>query len=269
MPTGNAIIDRSIQAHGGEERFRRVAELDMTWTFRGLMFKLRRREGQLHDLTARLHTGAPRVEIGDYPAPGARATFTPARVTIERVAGPSSSLDEPRRAFDSLRTLAWWTELEMLYFAGYVLWNYAQLPFLLLQPGITLRDAGTTRVGGETWDKVEVTFPAGFPTHSTRQVLYIGPDGLLRRHDYAVGIMRNVARGARFVDAYQTVDGLTFPSQTTIKLGIRGETYAPWLTLGVVEMRDLVLVEAPVAAQAAVPFAAPAAAPEELAVSGA
>jgi hypothetical protein len=44
------------------------------------------------------------------------------------------------------------------------------------------------------------------------------------------------------VDAYQAVDGLTLPSRTTIKLGLRGERYARGLTLGVVELRDLHLL---------------------------
>ena len=65
MPTGNRIVDRAIEAHGGEARWRQVSTLRLTWTFRGLMFKLRLREAQLRRLQARINTREPRVEAQD------------------------------------------------------------------------------------------------------------------------------------------------------------------------------------------------------------
>lgn len=244
MPTGNAIVDRAIAAHGGEDRFRQVGALDLTWTFRGTMFKVRLREGQLRGLRARIHTGEPRVTITGYPRPEASALFTPARVQIDTPGVPVSFLNDPRRAFGSPRTIVWWTDLEMLYFAGYVLWNYAQLPFLLLQPGLEFQGAGTTTRAGEVWDKVEVVFPDGVPTHSPRQTFYFGPDGLLRRHDYCVGVLSRLARGARYIHAYQDVGGLKLASRIEIKLGAWGESQVPWPSLGFVDLDDVTLVPA-------------------------
>lgn len=243
MPTGNAVIDRAIAAHGGEDRFREVTALDLTWTFRGAMFKARLRERQLHRLHARIETRAARVVVDGFPEPGAVATFTPERVTIERPGRPLVAVDAPRDTFRSLRALARWTDAQMLYFAGYVLWNYAQLPFLLLQPGLTFRDAGTSRQRGETWDKVTVAFPPVMPTHSPVQTVYVGPDGLLRRHDYHVAVMSRLARGARLITGYQQVGGLTLPSRIRIKLGGPGESSMPWPSLGWVDLDDLALIE--------------------------
>jgi len=47
MPTGNAVVDRAIEAHGGESTWRAVQTVATNWTFRGAMFKLRLRESQL------------------------------------------------------------------------------------------------------------------------------------------------------------------------------------------------------------------------------
>lgn len=235
MPTGNRTVDQAIEAHGGEARWREVSAIDTSWTFHGTMFKIRLREAQLKDLHARISTTEPRVVVDPFAGRSATGTFTPTRLELVEQDGRMTSLENPRDAFKRPRTIVWWNDLEMLYFAGYVLWNYAQLPFLLLKPGLVIEDAGTTRKQGETWTKVRVTFPATLPTHSPRQTFYFGPDGLLRRHDYHVGILSRLARGARYIHANQVIDGLTLPSRIEIKLGLVGESYAPFPALGWVE----------------------------------
>jgi len=212
--------------------------LHATWTFRGTMFKLRFWESRLRRLRARISTREPRVEIEPFPAAGSSALLTSGTAEIgER------KLLNPRRSFDSLRSLLWWNQFEMLYFSGYVLWNYAQLPFLLLQPGLVLSDAGqTTSATNEKWDKVQVDFPADFPTHSPRQTFYFGPDGTLRRHDYYVAIMSRFARGARFIHSYHQVDGFKLPARIEMRLGTWGEHYLPLLSLGFVDFDELSLV---------------------------
>jgi hypothetical protein len=237
MPTGNRVVDRALEAHGTEARFSRLAALHTTWTFRGMMFKLRLREASLRRLRATISTREPRVEVSPFPGPEGRGVFLPNRVEVQ---GPRARvLDAPRDAFRSPRSLLWWNDVEMLYFAGYVLWNYAQLPFLLLQPGLTLTDAGSTTLAGERCDKVVVDFPTGFPTHSPRQTFYFSSEhGLLRRHDYWVGIMSRLAKGARYIHAYQQVDGLTLPSRIEMRLGTFGDGYLPLLSLGFVDFDD-------------------------------
>jgi len=237
MPTGNRVVDQAIEAHGGEARWRALSSLHTTWTFRGMMFKLRLREASLRRLRAKLSTREPRVELEPFPQKGSSAVFTPQRVEIDS----TRQLDDPRASFRSLRSLLWWNDFEMLYFAGYVLWNYAQLPFLLLQPGLAFTDAGVTTLAGERCEKVVVDFPEAFPTHSPRQTFYFGADGTLRRHDYWVGIMSRFARGARYVHRYHEVDGFKVPARIEMKLGTWGERYLPLLSLGFVDFDDVSL----------------------------
>jgi hypothetical protein len=231
MPTGNIVVDRAIEAHGGETRWRQLTALKLTWTFRGTMFKMRLRENELRNLSARISTREQRVEITPFAGKEAKGVFTPGRVELG-----GQSLDAPRTAFKNLRTVFWWKDLEALYFSGYVLWNYAQLPFVLLTPGIVFEDLGTTTRNGETWNKVGATFPEQIATHSPKQVFYFGPDGLVRRHDYYVEIMSKLARGARYVHTNQQVDGFTLPQRIEIKLGLAGESYAPFPALGHVDL---------------------------------
>jgi len=241
MPTGNDVVDRALEAHGGEARWKALSTLTTQWTFRGMMFKMRMREAQLKNLTASISTREPRVVIHPYPKPGMQAVFTPQHLQVSDEKGVISSREHPRSTFGGLRTVVWWDDLEMLYFAGYVLWNYPQLPFLLLQPGLTLEDAGTSKQGQETWNKVKVTFPSEMPTHSPVQTFYFGPDGLLRRHDYCVAIMSPLARGARYIHSYQDVDGFKLPQRIEMKLGMWGESYAPFPSLGYVDLDNMKL----------------------------
>ncbi len=238
MPTGNAVVDRALEAHGGESRWLRFHALTTTWTFRGAMFKLRLRENELRQLGGRISTKEQRVEVTPFAGADATGVFTPARVELRKASGEVTGLDAPRATFSNLRTLAWWTDLEALYFSGYVLSNYAQLPFALLWPGLTFKDLGHTHKNGERWEKVGVTFPPEIATHSPEQIFYFGPDGLLRRHDYYVEIMSKLARGARYIPTTQVVEGVTLPSRIEIRLGLWGESYAPFPSLGFVDFDD-------------------------------
>lgn len=231
------MVDAAIEAHGGEARWKQVSALGLTWTFRGMMFKLRLRERSLRRLHATISTRDPKVEVTPFPHGGSSGRFLGADVELST----GARLPNARTSFDSVRSLFWWNDFEMLYFAGYVLWNYAQLPFLLLQPGIELRDAGETTFKGERWKKVSATFPSHFPTHSPTQTFFFGPDGRLRRHDYFVGIMSPLAKGARFIHAYHEVGGLLLPARIEMRLGTWGERFLPLLSLGFVDFDDLTL----------------------------
>jgi hypothetical protein len=232
------VVDAAIEAHGGEKRWNELSKLHTTWTFRGMMFKLRLRERQLHQVKASISTRTPRVEVTPFPSPERTAVFDGGAIELQSKGQALARVEDGRASFSSLRTMAWWNDFEMLYFAGYVLWNYAQLPFLLLKPGLTFSDAGVTHRHGEPWKKVIVDFPTGFPTHSPRQTFYFGPDGTLRRHDYWVGIMNKLARGARYIHASKKVDGFLLPTRIEMKLGLWGEATVPLVSLGFVDLDD-------------------------------
>jgi hypothetical protein len=65
------------------------------------------------------------------------------------------------------------------------MWNYLTTPFLLTYPAS--RPARSAwQEDGETWRRLNVTFPTRIITHSSEQVFYFGADGLLRRLNYSL-----------------------------------------------------------------------------------
>jgi hypothetical protein len=48
---------------------------------------------------------------------------------------------------------------------------------------------GTLGENGEEWRRLHVVWPSYLATHSSEQTLYVGSDGLFRRHDYDVEII--------------------------------------------------------------------------------
>ena len=87
--------------------------------------------------------------------------FEGSEVRIESVDGlVLCRRSEPRLAFRDFRHKVWWDALDLLYFAGYAMWTYICVPFVLFDPAYELRQDGTWDEGGETWRKLHVRFPS-------------------------------------------------------------------------------------------------------------
>jgi hypothetical protein len=65
-----------------------------------------------------------------------------------------------------------------------------------------LRDPARRAEDGEVWRRLKVRFPDGIASHTREQVSYLGPDGLLRRHDYAVDALGGT-KGAHYIGDYR------------------------------------------------------------------
>jgi hypothetical protein len=75
--------------------------------------------------------------------------------------------------------------------------------------------AGELGEDGETWRRLRIEFPGYIAAHSPVQTLYIGPDNLLRRHDYSVDIVGGTAT-AHYTADYRTFDGFGFPTRRRV-----------------------------------------------------
>jgi hypothetical protein len=60
-----------------------------------------------------------------------------------------------------------------------------------------------------------VVWPSYLATHSTEQTLYVGADGLFRRHDYDVEIAGGSA-AAHYISDYSEVAGIMVPTSHRI-----------------------------------------------------
>ncbi|WP_333893362.1 hypothetical protein [Mycolicibacterium gadium] len=123
-----------------------------------------------------------------------------------------AELRRPEASFerDDLNTP--WNPLQRAYFNGYALWTYLTSPFLLALPGFTVRELDPIEDDGRTLTGLQVTFPAGFVSHSTLQEFYFGPDLLLARHDYRVEIAGSFS-AIQYISDFVDVDGIIMPTK--------------------------------------------------------
>jgi hypothetical protein len=202
------LLDRALAAHGGLERWEQATEVRATVHGSGLLFLARGQRDPGGSFVARAHE--PHVVAERFDRPGWRGISTPDRVRIETLDG--ALVDEradPRAAFrHSLRRQLRWDDLDLLYFAGYAMWNYLTAPFLLARPGVQTRQLDDHRLA--------VMFPFGIPTHSREQVFHFGDDGLLQRLDYTADVVGPYAKAAHLCFDHAVVDGITMPTRRRV-----------------------------------------------------
>jgi hypothetical protein len=114
------------------------------------------------------------------------------------------SRDGPRAAFAGHVNETSWDLFHAAYFCGYALWTYLTQPFLYAYPGFVTEEIAPWGENEETWRRLKVVFPDNVASHSRGQITYFGPDGLMRRHDYAVDVL-GFATGAHYIHDYQQV----------------------------------------------------------------
>ena len=163
-PEAIALVERSIAAHGGLERWRSA---------RSIRLPFRCGSGWLLAVKGFLHTFPPPREIEifpqesvtvfhEYPKEGQRCRYFDGSVRIESSDGQqlfAESLDH-RRTFQGLSKLRRWSPLDAAYFFGYALWHYHVVPFTL---GMA-RLHGVLRRRGVAHG-VDVSFAEGVHTH--------------------------------------------------------------------------------------------------------
>ena len=211
------LIEPILDAHGGRSLWERSREIRADVSAGGLAFRSRFTGRALRSFEARVSTREPKSRLAPYPTPGLTGHFLPGRVEIRTDGGDVvAARDDPRAAFRSPRHLVWWDDLDTLYFAGYAIWNYLTVPFLLASPGFSLRDAGTWGEDGNTWRKVDVSFPPGTPTHSRDQTFYFDDSWRLRRLDYTAAPFGSWAKAAHYCDRHRRFDGLLVPTRRRV-----------------------------------------------------
>jgi hypothetical protein len=228
----DALLEEAIAAHGGAERWAGVDEVRLEVRSGGfaLASKLKRRI--VSHYRAEISTGEPHVVVHPFTAPGMRGVFTPESVRIEDAGGEVVSERRDARAkFPGGRRALWWDDLDILYFAGYAMWGYANAPFLFAREGFAAREIEPWEEDGETWRRLAVTFPPDVPAHSREQVFYFDERGMLRRNDYTAEPFGRWARGAHYSHDHRTFDGIAFPTRRRVYPRLPSNRPAPWPTL--------------------------------------
>lgn len=232
-----SLLEKSIAAHGGRARWAEVMAIDFDLSSAGLAFSLHFQGDALLNVRARVFPHDRRVELRNYGEPGGLGVWTPEQVWLEdRRGGRLAERQAPRDEFRRWSKQFRWDRLDMLYFAGYALWNYLSFPFLLASPGVELLGAHPESGGG--W-RLTARFGGGVPTHSAVQSFYLDAHGLLSRHDYTADVIGSWAAAANFCQASTIVDGLRFYTRRQVfpRLGVGRVLPLPILVW--IEMDDM------------------------------
>lgn len=197
------LFEKVIEAHGGRHRWQTLESIEASFSSGGLAFTLHMQPLALKGLRLSMQPHARRVVLHDFCYPGWSGVWSPDRVQILDAAGNLvSERGHPRQSFSRFSRQVRWDKLDILYFAGYALWNYLGFPFILESPGVSILKAEAGRL--------VTRFDAEIPTHSAQQVFHIDDSALLTRHDYTADVIGSWANAANFCRDSEVVDGLRF-----------------------------------------------------------
>jgi hypothetical protein len=209
----NALLQQVLEAHGGLDRWKRLARVDATIVSGGGFFALKGllQDAEPRQMTAWLHE--ERSSIMPFGAPDQRSVFTPDRIAVEKLDGTVlAERYAPKDSFAGHQMHTPWDPLHRAYFNGEAVWTYLTSPFILAMDGVSVEEITPWEEGEARWRVLRARFPGSVETHSLSQDFYFDEAFLLRRHDYQV----NIAGGfpaAQLVSNHVRVDGVVVPTR--------------------------------------------------------
>jgi hypothetical protein len=202
------LLETVIEAHGGLQRWAQLDAISVRDINGGGLWGLKGQGGVIDDVFVRASLHEERESHHPFGGTGRRSVFTPQRVAVETTAGDViEALERPRSSFAGHTLETPWTALQLAYFAGTAMWTYLTQPFTFALPGFQTTELTPWQEAGEEWRRLRVVWPSCLATHSNEQTLYVGDDGLFRRHDYDVEIAGNNP-AAHYISDYTRVAGI-------------------------------------------------------------
>ena len=210
----NKLAKQAIDAHGGLESWSRFTTLSSHLIQGGVLWATKGKPGVLADVTVTVDLRDEKSSHWPFGSPDRRSRFEPQRVALEDANGTVlEELLQPRSSFKGHATV--WSDLQLAYFAGYAMWTYLNIPFLLARPGVESEEVEPWQESGETWRRLKVRFPADIATHSAEQTLYFDRQGLLKRQDYNVEI-DGTTGAAHYAYDHKVISGIVFPTKRRV-----------------------------------------------------
>jgi hypothetical protein len=209
------LLDIAVEAHGGLDRWNAVSAVEIEVSITGAIWYVKSQPNVLENIVMVADTRRERV-ITSFVALDKRTIFEPDRVVIESGNGtPAQVREDPEQSFEGQTLETPWDAVHVAYFSGEALWTYLNTPFLYTQDRFASEEISPIEVDGETWRRLQVTFPDEVRSHTRQQNFCFGPDGLLRRHDYTVDVLGG-GTGLNYASEYREVDGLMFPTKRRV-----------------------------------------------------
>src|SRR4051812_6789713 len=207
-----ALLELALAGHGGLERFARASEVAVDMHGAGLVVRAKRFGWVPGDVRVTIATDRQRTVVSPYPQRGRRGVFEGDTVRVEAEDGTVlAERANPRPRLSSPRGLAYWDNLDFLYFMGYAMWGYLASPFVFAWPGFATREIEPAEQDGRRLRRLAVTYPEGFHAHCREQVFSFDDGGLLWRNDYTAEVFGSFAKSAHLCSAHRDFGGLVIP----------------------------------------------------------
>ena len=213
------LLSEVVAAHGGLDRWAAVRRLSLHVRVGGNVLALRLQSPRIRSLSVSVETQRIHATLDPFPRPGLIGHFNRQHVRIETrdEARIVAQRDLQRSADGKVMRRLVWDDLDLLYFLGYALWNYAVTPFVFLWTGFECREGAPLRESnGTVLRSLDVIYPHAFPAHSRNQRFYFDDAGLLRRIEYSAEVFGDWARAVHECDSHRAFDGLVIPRHRVV-----------------------------------------------------
>ena len=237
------LQDIAIAAHGDIERWRSYDRLTARVINGGALWEIKGQGDVLGHYTASIELHRQFASHTPFGGEGLRSHFTPERVAVETTEGVVvQERINPRGAFAGHVLDTPWDRLHAAYFTGYAMWNYLTEPFSFTEPGFEFAELEPWQEDGETWRRLQVTFPEHLVTHTRVQTYYIDDRGLIRRHDYHPDVLGPSDRdSAHYSWDHKEFDGFVFPTKRSVHLTDENGRKVPEPVVVSIELDDIAL----------------------------
>lgn len=239
MKAMNSLVQLTLDAHGGLERWRQFAHVTAHLRTGGILWDLKHQRDVVGDVNVRVALHREWASHSPFGEPTWRTSFEPHRVAIETTDG--RIIEErvaPRDSFAGHGLDTPWDRMHLAYFVGYAMWTYLTTPFLFTMDGVETREVEPWHENGEQWRRLKATFAPHIATHGIIQTFYFGSDGLLRRHDYDADVLGG-SRVAHYVHDYRQFSGLLVPTRRTVHGRRPDGTSAPDPLIVAIDLSDV------------------------------
>jgi hypothetical protein len=210
------LLDLAVDAHGGRRRWEEISRFRVVASISGTIWAMKGKPGLLDNVVLEGETTGQRLKISPFPQAGRSATWEPGRETIE--ADDGVVVDErrdPATSFAGHTRQTPWDDFHVVYFASEANWNYFVAPFIFTRSDFITFEIQPWHEDGQVWRSLRVTYPHDIVAHCRQQTYYFDETGLLRRLDYAVGILGS-GPAVHYPSEYREFDGIMVPTRRRV-----------------------------------------------------
>lgn len=214
------LVDFVVEKHGGAELWDGATTASARVHVHGVFWPYKGQADLLGVETVTADLTRQRISMSPY-GEGRTLTFDASEDLVTITDADGTVVDElanPRASMAGYQGDTQWSPTQMGYFISYATWTYLAEPLLFTLPGVETREIEPWEEDGETWRRLEVTFPDTINSHSTIQTYYFDSvSGMQRRMNYDVEV-NGWAEVAHYTSEHQNFDGLIAPTRRRVLL---------------------------------------------------